>query len=216
MEDYAQLCITAPIGDVRTSADEYGQGSTRPTGRTSPRSSSASNARSPPLGWHSPDYGGTRRITRSLKSGRPGVSCLTRAGHRPVVWPHEIPDSGISHRNTGSSPCSGTEEGDISPVSVALEHAAGDFTTLGKNPLHGGSSPLGHETCTCRDDSGHSGTSPGLRLPPVPGDQVAGSPPFLRFLRFVGAERPGCQLAWPMTAVTACGVSACRVPVRGS
>jgi hypothetical protein len=155
MEDYAQLCITAPIGDVRTSADEYGQGSTRPTGRTSPRSSSASNARSPPLGWHSPDYGGTRRITRSLKSGRPGVSCLTRAGHRPVVWPHEIPDSGISHRNTGSSPCSGTEEGDISPVSVALEHAAGDFTTLGKNPLHGGSSPSDTKLV-------HAGTIPGI------------------------------------------------------
>jgi hypothetical protein len=43
-------------------------------------------------------------------------SCLTRAGHRPAVWPHEMPDSGISHRNTGSSPCSGTEAGDISPV----------------------------------------------------------------------------------------------------
>jgi hypothetical protein len=27
----------------------------------------------------------------------PGASCLTRAGHRPVVWPHEIPDPGISH-----------------------------------------------------------------------------------------------------------------------
>jgi hypothetical protein len=58
-------------------------------------------------------------------------SCLTRAGHRPVVWPHEIPDSGISHRNTGSSPCSGTEAGDISPVFAALEHAARDFTALG-------------------------------------------------------------------------------------
>ena len=68
-------------------------------------------------------------------------SCLTRAGHRPVVWPHEIPDSGISHRNTGSSPRSGTEAGDIPPVFAALEHAAGDFTTLGKNPLLGGSSP---------------------------------------------------------------------------
>ena len=68
-------------------------------------------------------------------------SCLTRAGHRPVMWSHEIPDSGISHRNTGSSPRSGTEEGDISPVFAALEHAAGDFTTLGKNPLLEGSSP---------------------------------------------------------------------------
>jgi len=36
---------------------------------------------------------------------------------------------------------SGTEEGDISPVFAALEHAAGDFTTLGKNPLLEGSSP---------------------------------------------------------------------------
>ena len=68
-------------------------------------------------------------------------SCLTRAGYRPVVWPHEIPDSGISHRNTGSSPRSGTEAGDVSPVFAALEHAAGDFTTLGKNPPLGGSSP---------------------------------------------------------------------------
>jgi hypothetical protein len=109
--------------------------------KTSPRSPSASNARSPPLAWRRPDHGGARRITRSLKSGRPGASCLTRAGHRPLVWPHEIPDSGISHWNTGSSACSGTEECDISPVSVALEHAAGDFTALGKNPLHGGSSP---------------------------------------------------------------------------
>ena len=68
-------------------------------------------------------------------------SCLTRAGHRPVVWPHEIPDSGISHRNAGSSPRSGTEAGDIPPVFTALEHAAGDFTTLGKNPLLEYSSP---------------------------------------------------------------------------
>jgi len=68
-------------------------------------------------------------------------SCLTRAGHRPVVWPHEIPDSGISHRSTGSSPRSGTEAGDISPVSVALEHAAGDFTALGTDHSLEGSSP---------------------------------------------------------------------------
>jgi hypothetical protein len=53
-------------------------------------------------------------------------------GHRPVVCPHEIPDSGISHRDAGSSPRSGTEAGDISPVFAALEHAAGDFTTLGE------------------------------------------------------------------------------------
>ena len=81
------------------------------------------------------------RITRSLRSGRPVESCLTRAAHRPVVWPHEIPDSGISHRNAGAGPRSGTEAGDISPVFTVLEHAAGDLTTLGKNPLHGGSSP---------------------------------------------------------------------------
>jgi hypothetical protein len=67
--------------------------------------------------------------------------CLTQAGHRPVAWPHEIPDSGISHRSTGSSPRSGTEAGDIPPVFTALEHAAGDFTTLGKNPLLECSSP---------------------------------------------------------------------------
>ena len=81
------------------------------------------------------------RITRSVRSSRRARSCLTRADHRPVVWPHEIPDSGISHRRTGSSPRSGTEAGDISPVFAALEHAAGDFTTLGKNPLLEGSSP---------------------------------------------------------------------------
>ena len=68
-------------------------------------------------------------------------SCLTRAGHRPVVWSHEIPDSGISHWNTGSSPRSGTEAGDIPPVFAVLEHAAGDFTTPGKNPLLEYSSP---------------------------------------------------------------------------
>jgi molybdopterin biosynthesis enzyme len=54
------------------------------------------------------------------------------------VWPHEIPDSGISHRNTGSSPRSGTEAGDIFPVSAALEHAAGDFTALGTAVLFAG------------------------------------------------------------------------------
>jgi hypothetical protein len=42
-----------------------------------------------------------------------------------------IPGTGISHRDAGSSPRSGTEEGDISPVFAVLEHAAGDFTTLG-------------------------------------------------------------------------------------
>ena len=94
-------------------------------------------------------------------------SCLTRAGYRPVVWPHEIPDSGISHRNTGSSPRSGTEAGDISPVFAALEHAAGDFTTLGTNPLLEGSSPLGHSNFPYVPISGHAGTSPGRRLPLV-------------------------------------------------
>jgi hypothetical protein len=99
--------------------------------KTSPRSSSASNATSSPQAWRRPGYGGARRITRSLKSGRPGPSCLTRAAHGPIVSPHEIPGSGISHRNAGSSPRSGTEEGDISPVFGALEHAAGDFAALG-------------------------------------------------------------------------------------
>ena len=80
-------------------------------------------------------------IARSLRSSRPGASCLTRPGHRRIVWPHEIPGSGISHRNAGSSPYSGTEAGDISPVSAALEHAAGDFTTLGTDPSLECSSP---------------------------------------------------------------------------
>ena len=90
---------------------------------------------------------GARRAVAALElPGRSGPaarapSCLTRAGHCPVVWPHEIPDSGISHRSAGSSPRSGTEAGDISPVFAALEHAAGDFTTLGKNPPLEGSSP---------------------------------------------------------------------------
>ena len=87
---------------------------------------------------------GLWRLRKSTSHSGPAAraqSCLTQAGHRPVVWPHEIPDSGISHRNAGSSPRSGTEEGDISPVFPALEHAAGDFTTLGKNPLLEYSSP---------------------------------------------------------------------------
>ena len=88
-------------------------------------------------------------------------SCLTRAGRRPVVWPHEIPDSGISHRSAGSGPRSGTEAGDISPVFAALEHAAGDFTTLGTN--------LGHSNSPYSPVSGHAGTSPGRKLPPAPG-----------------------------------------------
>ena len=82
----------------------------------------------------------------------PAWSCLTRAGHRPVAWPHEIPDSGISHRNTGSSPCSGTEAGDSSPVFAALEHAAGDFTALGTDHSLECSSPP--------SDTQSGGTSP--------------------------------------------------------
>src|SRR5271157_284171 len=90
---------------------------------------------------------GARRAVAALVSpGHSGPAAraqcsLTRANHRGVMWPHEIPDSGISHRNAGSGPRSGTEAGDISPVFAALEHAAGDFTTLGKNPLLEGSSP---------------------------------------------------------------------------
>ncbi len=59
----------------------------------------------------------------------------------PGSVPHEIPDSGISHRNAGSSQGSGTEAGDISPVFAALEHAAGDFTILGESPPLEYSSP---------------------------------------------------------------------------
>ena len=98
---------------------------------------------------------GARRAVAALVSpGHSGPaaraqSCLTRAGHRPVAWPHEIPDSGISHRNAGSGPRSGTEAGDISPVFAALEHAAGDFTTLGKNPLLEYS--IGHVKWLCRE-----------------------------------------------------------------
>src|SRR5271166_4778261 len=90
---------------------------------------------------------GARRAVAALVSpGHSGPAAraqcsLTRANHRGVMWPHEIPDSGISHRNAGSGPRSGTEAGDISPVFAALEHAAGDFTTLGKNPLLEYSSP---------------------------------------------------------------------------
>jgi hypothetical protein len=76
-----------------------------------------------------------------ISPGHSGASRLTRPGHRRIVWPHEIPDSGISHRNAGSSPRSGTEAGDISPVFAALEHAAGDFTTLGTDPSLECSSP---------------------------------------------------------------------------
>ena len=87
------------------------------------------------------DCGGSRVSPSHSGQAARAQSCLTRAGHRPVVWPHEILDSGISHRNTGSCPCSGTEEHDISPVSAALEHAAGDLTTLGMDPSLECSSP---------------------------------------------------------------------------
>jgi len=70
-----------------------------------------------------------------------GTPCLTRVSHRPIVWSHEIPNSGISHDYVGSSPDSDTQAGDISPIFTALEHAAGDITALGTNPPHGGSSP---------------------------------------------------------------------------
>jgi hypothetical protein len=90
---------------------------------------------------HHRRFSACRAVAALVSPGHSGPaarvpSCLTRSGHRPVVWPHEIPASGISHRNTGSSPRSGTEAGDISPVFAALEHAAGDFTTLGKNLGH--------------------------------------------------------------------------------
>ena len=95
---------------------------------------------------HHRGLGARRALAALISPGHSGPaaqvpSCLTRAGHRPVVWPHEIPDSGISHRNAGSSPSSGTEAGDIPPVFAALEHAARDFTTLGKKPLFEYSSP---------------------------------------------------------------------------
>ena len=34
---------------------------------------------------------GLWRLPVSLKSSRRGASCLTRLGHRRIVWPHEIP-----------------------------------------------------------------------------------------------------------------------------
>jgi len=83
-----------------------------------------------------PQLGARRAVAALVSPGHSGPaaqaqSCLTRAGHCPVMWSHEIPDSGISHRGTGSGPRSGTEAGDVSPVFAALEHAAGDFTALG-------------------------------------------------------------------------------------
>ena len=95
---------------------------------------------------HHRGLGACRAVTARVSPGHSGPAgreqrCLTRADQRRIEWSHEIPDSGISHRNAGSGPCSGTEAGDISPVFAALEHAAGDFTTLGKDPLHRGSSP---------------------------------------------------------------------------
>jgi hypothetical protein len=69
---------------------------------------------------------------------------LTRAGHRPVAWPHEIPDSGISHRNAGSSPRSGTEAGDVSPVSRHLNTPREISPLWGRIPCMGVQVPLGH------------------------------------------------------------------------
>jgi hypothetical protein len=95
---------------------------------------------------HHRGLGACRAVTARVSPGHSGPAgreqrCLTRADQRRIEWSHEIPDSGISHRNAGSGPCSGTESGDLSPDFAALEHAAGDFTALGKDPLHGGSSP---------------------------------------------------------------------------
>jgi hypothetical protein len=104
-----------------------------------------------------------RRIARALRSGRPGAVMLDTgrlSRHRGIEWPREIPESGISHRNSGSGPRSGTEAGDISPVSAVLEYAAGDFTTLGTDPSLECSSPP--------SDTGEfksPGTNPGTWVP---------------------------------------------------
>ena len=115
--------------------------------------------------------GACRAVAALVSPGHSGPaaqvpSCLTRAGHRRVAWPHEIPDSGISHRSTGSGSRSGTEAGDISPVFAALEHAAGDFTTLGKNPSLEGSSPS--STRTSKPGSSSPTPAPIVQLPQPP------------------------------------------------
>ena len=130
-----------PIRTVLSSAEEGGQAAAR-AGRKDLASVIAREQRQIATAGLVPV--GLSRLPVSPGHSGPAArmpSCLTRAGRRPVVWPHEIPDSGISHRSAGSGPRSGTEAGDISPVFAALEHAAGDFTTLGKNPLLEGSSP---------------------------------------------------------------------------
>jgi hypothetical protein len=141
-----------------------------PAGKTWPRSSPA---RTPD---HRRRLGACRAVAALVSPGHLGPagrapSCLTRASHRPVVWPHEIPDSGISHRNTGSGPRSGTEAGDISPVFTAPEHAAGDFTTPGTNPPLECSSPSDTVIPHWPLFPGMRGTSPGRRLPLAPGDR---------------------------------------------
>ncbi len=146
-----------PIRTVLSSAEEGGQAAAR-AGRKDLASVIAREQRQITTAGLVPV--GLSRLPVSPGHSGPAArmpSCLTRAGRRPVMWPHEIPDSGISHWNAGSSPRSGTEAGDISPVFAAPEHAAGDFTTLGKNPLLEGSSPpsdtLGHrQNCRCRAD----------------------------------------------------------------
>ena len=142
------MCIDMRTGELLISAEEGGQAAAPAPGDlaciTAREQRQFTTAGLVPAGlWR-----------LGISPGHSGASCLTRPGHRRIVWPHEIPDSGISHRNAGSSPRSGTEAGDISPVFAALEHAAGDFTTLGKNPLLEGSSPP--------SDTQSGGTSPFL------------------------------------------------------
>jgi hypothetical protein len=152
VNEYARRSIGIRAADMLISAEEGGQATAR-TGTKDLSSIMADKQRQITTADLVP-AGLSRLWYHSVTSVRAAQtqSCLTQAGHRPVVWPHEIPDSGISHRSTGSSPRSGTEEGDISPVFAALEHAAGDFTTLGKNPLFEGSSPP--------SDTQSGGTSP--------------------------------------------------------
>ena len=141
VSEYSTSCIDIRADELLISAEEGGQAAAR-AGRKDLASVIAREQRQITTAGLVPV--GLSRLPVSPGHSGPAArmpSCLTRAGHRPVVWPHEIPDSGISHRNTGSSPRSGTEAGDTSPVFAALEHAAGDFTTLGKNPLLEGSSP---------------------------------------------------------------------------
>jgi hypothetical protein len=159
---------------------------------------------------------GLWRLRESTSHSGPAAraqSCLTRAGRRPVVWPHEIPDSGISHWNAGSGPRSGTEAGDISPVFVALEHAAGDFTTLGKNPLHGGSSPPSDTL------NPHDLLFPGMRNR-HPGQAFGRGGCFYIASRSAAASFPWfrgeCQWSLPMVTDDASWLPARRVRSSGS